>query len=239
MGLKRLTNEVSLIPGLVNIYVLETVDGLAIFDTGFPGALCKILRGVNALGKKPSDIRHIILSHCHPDHIGSAAALKRETGATVWAHPIDAPMIEAGTTMRPPMTPSPGLRNKIVAKSIAGRVKQVEPTKVDRLLEDGDSPFFAPDMKAIHVPGHCAGQIAFLWQRNGGMLFTADACINRGGLKLAIATEDPQLALASLDKLARFDFEKIFVMHGKPIMAGADEELRRTEFDTFPKNRKA
>ncbi len=237
MALKRLTDEISLIPGLVNVYILQTDDGLAILDTGFPGSAKKILAGVHALGRVPTDVRHIILTHCHPDHIGSAAALKRETGATVWAHPIDAPMIETGTTMRPPMTPSPGLRNLILGKLLAGRVRQVEPTKVDRWLEDGDSPPFAPDMTTIHVPGHCAGQIALLWRRHGGILFTADACINRGGLKLAIGTEDPRLALASLAKLAAFDFDKVLVMHGNPIMAGGSERFRSTEFDTFPKKR--
>lgn len=239
MAVKQLTEEVYLLPGLVNIYLLQTDDGLVVFDTGFPGSSKKILDGVRSLGKAAEDVRHIILSHCHPDHIGSAAELKRETGATVWAHPIDAPMIEGGTTMRPPMIPSPGLRNLLLGKFLAGRVRQVEPTKVDRLLEDGDSPSFAPDMTAIHVPGHCAGQIAFLWKRHGGILFTADACINRGGLKLAIGTEHPKVALASLAKLATFHFDKVLVMHGKPIVSGGDAEFRRTEFDTFPKKRKA
>ncbi|MEG3126113.1 MBL fold metallo-hydrolase [Sphingomonas sp. GB1N7] len=237
MAVKKLTQDVYLIRGLVNIYILQTQDGLAILDTGFPGSTGKILDAVRAIGKSPADVRHIILTHCHPDHIGSAAALKRETNAIVWAHSIDAPMIEAGTTMREPMTPSPGLRNAILAKLLGGRVRRVEPTKVDRLLEDGDAPSFAPDLTAIHVPGHCAGQLAFLWQREGGMLFTADACINRGGLKLAIATEDPKLALASISKLARLNFDKAFVMHGKPIMAAADAEFRRTEFDTFKPKR--
>ncbi|MGY4398960.1 glyoxylase-like metal-dependent hydrolase (beta-lactamase superfamily II) [Sphingomonas sp. UYAg733] len=233
MAVKQLTDDLYLIQGLVNVYILQTQDGLAVLDTGFPGSARKILEGVRSLGKMPADVRHIVLTHCHPDHIGSAAALKRETNATVWAHPIDAPMIEAGKTMREPMTPSPGLRNAILAKLLGGRVRNVEPTKVDRLLEDGDTPSFMPDMTAIHVPGHCAGQIAFLWRRHGGLLFTADACINRGRLKLAIGTEDPKLALASVAKLAQLDFDKACFMHGKPIMAGADAEFRRTNFDTF------
>lgn len=239
MTVKQLTAEIYQIPGLVHVYILDTDDGLAILDTGFPGSSAKILKAVRSLGKVPADVRHIVLTHCHPDHIGSAAALKRATGATVWAHPGDVPMIEAGTTMREPMTLSPGLRNLILGKLIAGRVRHVEAVKVDRLLEDGKSPSFAPEMTVIHVPGHCAGQVALLWRRHGGILFPADACINRGGLKLAIGTEDPQLALASLAKLARFDFDKILVMHGPPIMSGGGEQLRGTEFDTFPKTRRA
>jgi len=238
MAIKQLADDLWILPGLVNVYVLQTQDGLALLDTGFPGRAAKILAALREIGKSSSDVKHMLLSHCHPDHIGSAAALQRETGATVWAHPLDAPMMEAGTTMREPMCASPGLRNRILAKMLAGRVATVEPVKVDRFLEDGDSPSFAPDLTAIHVPGHCHGQLAFLWQRHGGILFPADACVNRRGLTLPVGTEDPQLALASLAKLATYDFDKVCVMHGKPIMHGGADEFRRTEFNTF-KNRKA
>ena len=168
MAIKQLAQDLYIIRGLVNVYVLETADGLAVLDTGFPNSAPKILDGVRALGRRPDDVRHILLTHAHPDHIGSAAALKRETGATVWAHPIDAPIIEAGTGFRH-VEASPGLRNRILTRLLLGLVTTVEPTKVDQFIEDGDSPPFLPDLIAIHAPGHCAGQIAFLlaaaWRR--------------------------------------------------------------------------
>lgn len=235
MAMKQLADDLYILPGLVNIYVLNTEDGLAILDTGFPGRAKKILDAIRSIGKAPTDVRHIILTHCHPDHIGSAAALKRETGAMVWAHPLDAPRMEAGLTMREPMCPSPGLRNRILARLLSGRVTTVEPIEVDRLIEDGESPSFAPDLTAIHIPGHCVGQLAFHWSRYGGVLFPADACVNRRGLTLPVATEDPQQALASLAKLATFDFDKVCVMHGQPIMSGGGAQFRQTVFDTFKK----
>ncbi|WP_310533733.1 MBL fold metallo-hydrolase [Novosphingobium sp.] len=235
MALKQLASDLHMLPGLVNVYILETAEGLVVLDTGFPGRASKILDAVGSLGKTPADVKHIVLTHCHPDHIGSAAALKRETRATVWAHPLDAPMMEAGTTMRDGMCPSPGLRNRILAKLLAGKVATVEPVQVDRLVEDGDRPDFAPGMTAIHIPGHCNGQLAFHWDRHGGVLFPADAFANRRGLKLPVATEDPQLALASIAKLGKFDFDKICVMHGSPVMQGGAELLRQTVFDTFKK----
>lgn len=235
MALKQLADDLYILPGLVNVYILKTDAGLVVLDTGFPGRASKILDAVRSLGKAPDDVRHIVLTHCHPDHIGSAAALKRETGAIVWAHPLDAPMMEAGTTMRDGMCPSPGWRNLILSKILAGKVATVEPVKVDRLIEDGDRPDFAPDMTAIHIPGHCNGQLAFHWARHGGVLFPADAFANRRGLKLPVATEDPQLALASIAKLGTFDFDKICVMHGSPVMQGGAAMFRQTQFDTFKK----
>ena len=231
MGIKQLADDLFIIPGLVNIYLLETGDGLMLLDTGLASSANKILKAVSSLGRAPTDIRHIVLTHCHPDHIGSAARMKRETGATVWAHPVDAPLIEEGLTGRRPMFASPGLRNRIMTQILGGPVKRVEPTKVDCLLEDGQSAPFAPDLMAIHAPGHSAGQIALLWRRRGGILFTADTCVNRGGFKMIIATEDPELTHRTLQRLKTFDFESACVMHGRPIMSGAGETFRQTAFD--------
>ena len=230
MAISQLADDLFVIPGLVNIYLLGTNDGLTLLDTGFKGSAKKILAAVRSLGRTPSDVRHIVLTHCHPDHIGSAALMKRETGATVWAHPVDAPLIEAGLTGRRPMYASPGVRNGILTFILGRNIDQVEPTKVDRLLADGDSPSFAPDLTVIHAPGHSAGQIALLWRRRGGILFTADTCINRDGFKMIPATEDPKLAHDTLARLRTFEFESACVMHGKPIMSGAGKAFRQATF---------
>ena len=108
MGVKQLADDLYILPGLVNVDILTTDEGLVVLETGFPGRAPRILNAVRSLAKTPADVQHIVLTHCHPDHIGSAAALKRETGAMVWAHPLDASMMEAGTTMRDGVWPSPG-----------------------------------------------------------------------------------------------------------------------------------
>src|SRR5271170_7243321 len=99
---QSITDGIHVVRGLVNIYIVETTDGCAVIDTGFPGSTSKILRAVAAIGRRPDDVRHILVSHAHPDHMGSAGSLKRETGAAVYANPIDAPIIEAGTPIEVP-----------------------------------------------------------------------------------------------------------------------------------------
>jgi glyoxylase-like metal-dependent hydrolase (beta-lactamase superfamily II) len=227
MGIRPILDGLYIIPGLVNIYLLDTPDGCVAVDTGFPGSLKKILDGMHSIGKRPTDLRHILLTHGHPDHIGGAAALKRATGATVYAHAADARIIEAGTGFRP-VFPSPGLRNRLVFELILKRVKKVEPTKVDVLIDEGKNLEFAGDLMPIHIPGHCFGQLAFLWARNGGVLFTADACINRGGrMQLTAATEDIEEARRSLAKLAGYQFEIACFGHGPPITENANSDFRR------------
>jgi len=225
MAIKQLTEDLYVIPGLVNMYVLRSGDSLVVIDTGFPDSASKILGGVRALGKKPGDVRHILLTHAHPDHIGSAAALRRETGATVWAHPLDAPIVEAGSGFRP-VKASPGPLNKLVTRFLLGRINAVEPTRVNHFLEEGDRLPFLPDFTVVHVPGHCAGQVAFVWSRHGGLLFPADTCVNLRGPKLPPAVENLDVARASLTRLAALDVEAVCYMHGRPVMHGGGKLLR-------------
>lgn len=230
MSLDQLADDLHSIKGSVNCYLLKTEDGIAVLDTGFLGSAPKILDAARAIGGTTADIRHIVLTHAHPDHIGSAAALKRETGATVWAHPIDAPIMQAGTGFRP-LHATPGLVNRLLTRFVLGRIKSVEPVHVDRMLEDGECPSFLPDLTVVHVPGHCAGQIAFHWRRHGGVLFTADACINIRGPRLPPACEDLAMARRSLGRLTRLDFAMICFGHGRPVLRGGDA-LLSTAFNT-------
>ena len=227
MKAKPLISGVNMLPGMVNVYLLKTSDGYALIDTGFPGSADKILKALAAEGIQPHGVKHIVLTHAHPDHIGSAAALKRSTGATVYAHAEDAPIIHAGKGFRK-MKAAPGLRNKIMFKVLSAFQRELEGTVVDKLVADGESLPFDKDLVAIHVPGHSKGQLALMLNRDGGLLFVADACINRGGMQLTAAIEDEDETRRSLAKLANMKFEAACFGHGKPLMSGADASFKKT-----------
>src|SRR5262249_7157387 len=98
--------------GFVNAFILDADHGLAVIDTGSAG---KILEAARELGREPSDLRHILVTHCHMDHAGGLAELKRQTGATVMMHPLDAEMVREGEAVRP-LKPAPGLINAFVCR---------------------------------------------------------------------------------------------------------------------------
>ena len=212
--------------GAVNAFFLDDPAGGILIDTGFPDKQAVILEALAGLGKQPSDVRHILLTHAHPDHIGGAAALQKVTGATTYAHPVDAPLIRAGKGW-PKLTPTPGLLNLLIVKFLVRPVMQVELATVDRELNDGDLIPLAGGITAIHTPGHRAGQISFLWPQHGGVLFVADAAMNEFGLGLTIAYEDLELGKQSLRKLAALDFQIACFGHGKTILERASTRFKQ------------
>lgn len=81
--------NVHLIPNVMaNPYLIVDADGLTLIDTGMPGSHKKILKYITDLGHLPSDLKRIILTHSDLDHVGGLAALKKASGARIYASAI-------------------------------------------------------------------------------------------------------------------------------------------------------
>jgi glyoxylase-like metal-dependent hydrolase (beta-lactamase superfamily II) len=212
--------------GFVNAYLLEGDDGLTLIDSGMPGSAPKILDAVRSLGKQAADVRHIVLTHCHRDHTGSLAALKQATGARAFMHPLDAALVRRGEAARP-VKRAPGLMAALVVRMMMrGGSPRIEPAEIEHEIDDGAVLGFAGGLRAVHAPGHCAGQLAFLWPHRGGVLIAADACAAVFGLGLSVIYEDLELGRRSLGRLAALDFEVAVFGHGSPITSGATRRFR-------------
>ncbi len=84
-----------------HVHVVALPDGgYAAVDTAVPGSAPAILDALARLGARPHDLRQIVLTHSHIDHMGSAADLVEATGARVLAGAADAPVIR-GTAPEP------------------------------------------------------------------------------------------------------------------------------------------
>jgi glyoxylase-like metal-dependent hydrolase (beta-lactamase superfamily II) len=109
VAVKRVIKGVYIIPmGMANAFLIDSDHGLTLIDAGFPGKEAAVFGAIRWLGRSLDQLKHVIFTHGHPDHVGSAAAIVRETGATTYMHPLDIPLAESGGPFRP-MTPAPGL----------------------------------------------------------------------------------------------------------------------------------
>ena len=79
--------------GRVHAFLIDEGGELTLVDTLFEGDARLVLAAISALGRTPSDLKRIAITHAHRSHLGGLAALKRQTGATVHAHEWEADII--------------------------------------------------------------------------------------------------------------------------------------------------
>ena len=80
MGAKRVINGVHVVTmGMANAFLIEGDDGLTLIDAGFPGKEAAVFQAIRGLGRSPDQLKHLIFTHGHPDHIGSAASGKDDS----------------------------------------------------------------------------------------------------------------------------------------------------------------
>lgn len=206
-------------------------DGYAVVDTGLPGSAPAVLGALDRLGGRPEQLRQIVLTHFHLDHMGAAADLVDATGARVLAGALDVPYIR-GSAPEPAPAFTPGeqaLYEGVMADIAAAGTPPLRPVEVDVALHEGDTLDGWPEpVRVLHVPGHTPGGIA-LHLPASRLLFPGDiigttpdgtrAVLGPGNL----AREE---AIASFRRLAALDeLDTVCVPHGVPIRTGARDVL--------------
>jgi mRNA degradation ribonuclease J1/J2 len=72
MAGKRVIKCVHIVPmGMANAFLIEDDEGLTLIDAGFPGKEAAVFGAIRELGRSPDQLKHLIFTHGHPDHIGT------------------------------------------------------------------------------------------------------------------------------------------------------------------------
>jgi glyoxylase-like metal-dependent hydrolase (beta-lactamase superfamily II) len=206
--------------GFSNAYVVELEgQSLAVIDTGTPGKEKKVLDYVATLGRKPADVSYIILTHPDADHSGSAAALKRLTGAKLAIGELDAPRLSGEKKLKE----ASGLGGLMLG--LFGSMMKVERVKPDLELKDGST---VGPLAIVDTPGHTDGSISVYLP--GASIFVGDLLRtdSTGKLKLASPnmSRDMEQVKRSVEKISKLEFRQLLPGHGVPINDGASKALR-------------
>lgn len=207
------------------VYMIEDPDGVTLIDTSVPPAADRILKQLAEAGKQPSDVKRILITHAHPDHIGSLPKLKEATGAEVICSAGERPVVEGKIPI-----PVPDRKNqKGIWRYINPPKQTPKGTPVDRELIDGD--VLKEVMGGLHVlstPGHSPDHISF-WQPDQKVLIIGDVIMRLFGrmrLPFALVTVDMDEDKRSIKKLTGYEAQVVCFGHGEPISRNTAEIIR-------------
>jgi glyoxylase-like metal-dependent hydrolase (beta-lactamase superfamily II) len=206
----------------VNSYAVLDDDGsVTLVDSGLHKAAPKIVAGLAAIGKRPSDVQRIVLTHAHLDHAGGAAEMARRTGAPLAIHQDDAQYLEAG--QHPPTDPST-LGGRLFARTD----QTFPPATAGERLTDGQVLAAGGGLRVVATPGHSPGHISLLHETTG-TLITGDAIFNVLGLRYSpkLVCNDFRLSRRSAHVLGELEYDRVAFTHGPEIRTGGREVLRR------------
>lgn len=130
-------------------YLITTDQGHVLINTGVGSSVPMIRVNVESLGFRFGDIKLLLATHGHWDHVGGMAAIKRLTSARMIMHEADVPVLEDGGNSDFRFFPK-------------GRGTVYEPVTVDQRLKDGDTiRLGGVELTAHHHPGHTKGATSF------------------------------------------------------------------------------
>jgi glyoxylase-like metal-dependent hydrolase (beta-lactamase superfamily II) len=233
-GLTAVTDDLHFVQGdLVNWAVAAGEDGVTLFDAGLPGDREDVLASLSQLGAGPGDVRAIVLTHAHVDHLGSGIWFAKEHGTPVFCHPDEvghakreyleqvSPLDVAMNAWRPGWAP---WALRLLRKGGASRdgIPTAQPLTADVAAALPGQPVSIP------TPGHTGGHCSFIVDGvlvSGDALVTGHAVSRRNGPQLlpSVFNHDEDGCRRSLDALALLDTDVLVPGHG-PLWRGPIRE---------------
>ncbi|WP_254897995.1 MBL fold metallo-hydrolase [Kitasatospora sp. NA04385] len=227
----------------VNFHLLVDGTDLTLVDAGLPSHLPLLEAGLERIGRRLDDLRAVLVTHGHLDHLGLAGPLTQRTGAEVWVHAEDAPLLAdplrgnaksptEGNVLRYALRRPSALRTPV---HFARRgMLRTRPVRAPRTFRGGEQLDVPGRPFAVHAPGHTPGSAVFLLPGGaaaftGDALVTADTVGGRSGPSLVCRafTRDSAQALRSLEAMADLDADTVHPGHGEPWPGGLADAARR------------
>lgn len=211
----------------VLVYALEIRDGLVLIDAGWDDdeswrALCA---GIAATGHAVADVRAVLVTHFHGDHLGLAGRVREASGAYVALHRLDAEPFgpvrapeELGDMLTRHLSLHGAPEEEVLSVAGALRFDRIlAGPKPDVLLEDGQDirlPGLA--LRVVWTPGHSPGHSCF-YLPHRRMLFSGDHVLPRITPQIAAYAQDTGNPLAdflrSLDRLVDYPVDEVLPAH--------------------------
>ena len=203
-----------------NFYLCADDDGLALIDCGMPRREQHVWDLLAELGRSPTDLTRILITHADIDHAGSVAALKARSGAKVYVGQESAALLPHGRS--PQHLPW-------VIQFLSNQFFKYPSVPADtlQLFADGDELPVMDGLQVMATPGHTLGHFSF-YHPVMGVLFAGDALTTRNGrlqTMPSLITADKEAARRSAIKLLELAPAVIACGHGAPSTDHSSNDL--------------
>jgi glyoxylase-like metal-dependent hydrolase (beta-lactamase superfamily II) len=219
--------------GLINSYLLEESGEVTIIDAGVPGYWGDLPTELAAMGRSLDDVRALVLTHGHSDHIGFAERMRRERHTPVSVHELDAALAR-GEVPNPAKGLGPTRLGPLVQfflyAGLRGGLRN-RPLGEVATFGDGATLDVPGAPRVILVPGHTPGSAA-LHVPSHDALFVGDAFATKAvttgdvGPGVAPFTADAEEAVRSLARIEHVEAGLVLPGHGEAWTAGVAEAVR-------------
>ncbi|MDQ2727084.1 MAG: MBL fold metallo-hydrolase [Actinomycetota bacterium] len=218
----------------VNWYMIDAGrDGVALVDAGLPAYHRQLDNALGQIGRQPTDVRALVMTHGHIDHIGMASVLAGR-GAAIYLHPGDAKLASdprSNKTERPLL---PYLRYPatlaFVAHCVAKGAVRPAPMPAAVPLTEGELVAVPGRPVVTHTPGHTDGSCVLEFKEHG-VVFAGDLLCTAS--PVTGRRTDPQIqtrgsnrssdqAMASLERLQGVQARLVLPGHGVPWRHGVE-----------------
>jgi glyoxylase-like metal-dependent hydrolase (beta-lactamase superfamily II) len=212
----RYFENIFLIPGFVNCFLIEREDHCILIDAGMSKKAKRIIQKINEQCPNKS-LKAIFVTHAHQDHTAGLKTLVQLYNSEVISHKEESRYI-----MKTEKFPARGGFSGLMLK-ILGKIMAIPACNVDKLVEDNET---IHGLKVIHLPGHTPGTIA-LEDIETQALFCNDI-INTDKKGTVILPPDKNYAL-NYDQAIKSSIRMFQVSKPKAIMPGHGSPILEPE----------
>jgi glyoxylase-like metal-dependent hydrolase (beta-lactamase superfamily II) len=221
----------------VNVYLIENDDGYTLIDSGWdnPTSWEALTGGLRAAGADVREVRRVLVTHLHHDHLGQASAVHRTSKAGVWLGEHERRGYEGVIEDLPGMLKTQW--EFLVRGGAAELVTEIEagvpqPPKVDwtppqHWTADGEVIPGSGGIRAIHTPGHTQGHTSF-FDAGRGVFFPGDHVLPHITPSIGFEPYPTRNALAdflhSLAKVRSLPASLVLPAHG-PVFSGLAQRV--------------